>query len=87
VKKELTVVGCQLSAKTGQTMNARGIRILYTAAAYSSDGRDRPFARKMRGGLGGLGGLAKSLGKYAGCETATTPPSGGLVREKNRFAK
>jgi hypothetical protein len=36
---------------------------------------------------GGLGGLAKFLGKYAGCETATTPPSGGVVRKKNRFAK
>jgi hypothetical protein len=39
---------------------------------------------KMRGGLGGLGGLARILGKFAGFKTATRPPGGGLGTSKIR---
>jgi hypothetical protein len=41
---------------------------------------DRSRAR-INGGLGGVGGLALFLGKYADFQTATTPPCGGLAIE------
>ena len=42
---------------------------------------------KMHGGLGGVGGLALFLGKYAVFQTAARPPSGGVEGDQRSVVR